>query len=51
MRGARRDRIAPETSGQGARVETAADLRKAFDEALAAEGPSLVEIMADPLLI
>jgi thiamine pyrophosphate-dependent acetolactate synthase large subunit-like protein len=36
--------------GTGIRVESAQDLRAALDEALATEGPSLVEIMADPML-
>ena len=36
--------------GTGIRVESAANLKAALDAALAAEGPSLVEIMADPML-
>ena len=36
--------------GHGVRVDTAMDLESAFKEALAVDGPSLVEIMADPLL-
>ncbi|MCG8435720.1 MAG: thiamine pyrophosphate-dependent enzyme, partial [Gammaproteobacteria bacterium] len=36
--------------GTGIRVERAAQLAEAFRTALAAEGPSLVEVMTDPLL-
>ena len=36
--------------GHGVRVESAADLPTALRDALAVEGPSLVEVMSDPLL-
>jgi thiamine pyrophosphate-dependent acetolactate synthase large subunit-like protein len=36
--------------GLGIRVERASDLPTALEEALTAEGPSLVEIMSDPML-
>lgn len=36
--------------GQGFRVESASDLRSVFEDALRVNGPSLVEITADPLL-
>jgi len=37
--------------GMGIRVTKASDLRVALDQALVAEGPSLVEILTDPALI
>jgi thiamine pyrophosphate-dependent acetolactate synthase large subunit-like protein len=36
--------------GEGFRVESAGDLAAAFQDALRVEGPSLVEIVSDPLL-
>jgi thiamine pyrophosphate-dependent acetolactate synthase large subunit-like protein len=36
--------------GEGIRVTAAGDLRAAFDAALRVNGPSLVEILTDPLL-
>ncbi len=36
--------------GTGIRVERADQLAEAFQSALAAEGPSIVEVMTDPLL-
>ena len=37
--------------GHGTRVTKAEDLNKALEEALAFEGPSLVEIISDPDMI
>ena len=36
--------------GTGIRVDSASDLGAAYDAALAADGPALVEVMTDPLL-